>query len=100
MKISMVLLALLFSFQSMAKSSLKIAAGDWPPFMSKKGLAHLGVGVHVVTKAFEKVGIKVKYKFLPWAKGMTEAKKGKKVDGAILWLKNKDREKIFEYSTQ
>lgn len=98
MKFFMVAMALLFSFQSMAKSTLKIAAGDWPPFLKKKGLAHMGVGAHIVTKAFEKVGIKVKYKFVPWAKGMTDAKKGKKVDGAILWLKKPERETIFEYS--
>ncbi len=96
----MVLLALLFSFQSMSKNSVKIAAGDWPPFLKKKGLAHMGVGAHIVTKSFEKVGVKVKFKFLPWAKGMTEAKRGKKVDGAILWLKKPEREEIFEYSNK
>ena len=92
------LISLLFSFHSMTKTTIKLAASDYPPFLKNRGLAHMGVGAHIVTRSFENVGIKVKYRFLPWSKGMTEAKRGKKVDGAILWLKKPDREIDFEYS--
>jgi polar amino acid transport system substrate-binding protein len=98
MKSFLLIISFLFSIQAFAKNSIKLAAGDWAPFLKKKGLAHQGVGAHIVTSAFDKVGVKVKFKFMPWAKGMTEAKKGKKVDGAILWLKKTEREAIFEYS--
>ena len=100
MKYILLIFGLVLSIQAFSKSKVTIAAGDWPPFLKKKGLAHMGVGAHIVTSAFKKVGVKVKYRFLPWAKGMTEAKKGKKVDGAILWLKKPDREEIFHYSNR
>tara|TARA_Y100001954_G_scaffold89344_1_gene97879 strand:- start:706 stop:1575 length:870 start_codon:yes stop_codon:yes gene_type:complete len=98
MKGLFILFGLLSSLNLYSKSSVTLAAGDWPPFLKKKGLAHLGVGAHIVKKALKSQGIQVKFKFYPWSRGMTEAKKAKKVDGAILWLKNPDREKIFYYS--
>jgi len=76
--------------------SIKIANGDWPPYFSEK-LRHNRVVSRIVKDAFEIEGIGVEYVFLPWKRGLVEAKAGKWT-GAIGWLKTEDREKQFYFS--
>tara|TARA_Y100001954_G_scaffold219029_1_gene252770 strand:- start:3993 stop:4181 length:189 start_codon:yes stop_codon:yes gene_type:complete len=42
--------------------------------------------------------LELKFKSVPCAKGMTMAKKIKKVAGAIICMKKPEREAVFEYS--
>ena len=97
-----ILIAFLYFFSLTSafgqKKPIVLAAGDWAPFLAKKGLAHNGVGAHVVKKAFQNAGYKVKFKFFPWKKNMTESRKGKVITGGVLWLKKPERVKIFHYS--
>lgn len=71
------LISILSSFTSLpAKAEvIRLAVGEWPPYISQK-LKHSGLSSHIVTEAFAKVGIEVRYDFLPWARAMKEAKVG------------------------
>ena len=70
--------------------SIKIANGDWPPYFSPT-LEHNGVVSRIVKEAFGNEGVPVEYVFLPWKRGLIEAKTGKWA-GSVGWLKTKERE--------
>jgi len=76
--------------------SIKIANGDWPPYFSPT-LEHNGVVSRIVKEAFGNEGIQVEYVFLPWKRGLIEAKTGKWA-GSVGWLKTNEREEDFYFS--
>ncbi|WP_163831002.1 substrate-binding periplasmic protein [Spartinivicinus ruber] len=79
-----------------SKDVIRIASGEWPPFLSQH-YNEYGAGSHIVKEAFALEGIKVVYIFYPWKRSMETAKDGK-VDATLLWSKNKERAKYFLFS--
>ncbi len=63
--------------------TVTIATDEWLPYHSRF-LEHYGVGSHIVTEAFKRVGITVKYEFLPWARALDHSM-ANRVDGVATW---------------
>lgn len=76
--------------------SLVLANGEWPPYFSKE-LPHGGYGSRVVKAAFELVGIKAEYRYMPWKRGYEGSLDGEYA-GSPGWAKAGDRQKDFLYS--
>jgi polar amino acid transport system substrate-binding protein len=84
------------SFKLWAGEAIQIANGEWKPYMSES-LKNYGVVSHIVSEVFSLQGVKVEYVFLPWQRGLSQAKSGK-LAGSIIWSKNDNREKDFYFS--
>lgn len=81
---------------------VKIANGEWPPYLSVN-LPHHGFASHVVEEAFAAVGLNVRYGFYPWKRSYQYAKDGKdnrgKIwHGTVVWVYTEERAKHFLYS--
>ncbi len=76
--------------------TIRLTNGEWQPYMSKD-VPHYGVASHIVTEAFELVGIEVKYGFFPWKRSYKIAKEGR-WDGTVVWLESDERREDFFYS--
>ncbi len=79
-----------------ADEIIHIANGEWPPYQSEQ-LKNFGFISQITSEAFASEGIKVKYTFFPWKRAYEQVKKGN-IDGAIFWIWNEDRDKIFYFS--
>lgn len=98
-----VFILLLFSVNLLvAKESIYLTNGEWPPYLSEK-LPHYGFASHIVSEAFKAVGVEVEYGFFPWKRSYEYAKNG--VDeveqtwhGTIVWVYTDERAKYFNYS--
>jgi polar amino acid transport system substrate-binding protein len=90
-----ILLFMLFNFSGnvVAEDVIRIASGEWSPFISKD-LKHGGVVLHIISESFAAVGIKVEYGFFPWARAMALAKEGT-WDGTAVWGPSTEREEHF-----
>jgi polar amino acid transport system substrate-binding protein len=75
---------------------VSIAAGEYPPWLSKS-LPNYGFIAQVITESFKASGYQTTFTFLPWKRAYAEAKKGKYVATAY-WYPSKDRELSFIYS--
>ena len=88
------LVALLPGFA--ATVTVKIAAGEYPPFVSQK-LPENGITAAIVTAALRAQGVDVTYEFLPWKRGFL-ATGLTKYAGTFPYLKTAEREVDFLYS--
>ncbi len=79
-----------------AEEKVVLTNGEWPPYMSEN-LAHYGVVSLVVSEAFALEGVVVEYRFFPWKRSFSLARKGK-FNGSVVWWKTPEREKNFIYS--
>ncbi len=79
-----------------AEPTVKIATGEWPPFMSKN-LTNYGFITHIVTESFAMEGVKAEYLFYPWARAMQNVKRGE-VNASSAWYCSKEREQSFLFS--
>jgi len=99
-KITLLVLLALWGFMGVnaysADKTIKVATGEWAPFMSQK-LKHYGFITHIVTDAFAAEGVKVEYTFCPWARAMDYTKKGVTVASSA-WYWNEERAKYFHFS--
>lgn len=89
-------LSLLPVTAGVAADRIRLATGEWPPYVSA-GLEHHGVATHIVTDAFAAEGIAAEITFLPWKRAYEQAKAGN-FDGTFVWSKESDREEHFYYS--
>ncbi|MBB5016888.1 polar amino acid transport system substrate-binding protein [Chitinivorax tropicus] len=85
-----------FGQASYGKDIVRIAAGEWPPYLSENMPGH-GVAAQIITDIFAELGYQVEYRFLPWPRAFKEAKAGN-FDGTAVWLKNDERLADFYYS--
>jgi polar amino acid transport system substrate-binding protein len=78
--------------------SLKIVTGEWPPYVShyEKGG---GLTTILLKEAFAEQGIEIKYEFLPWTRGYSEAK-SLVYDRTYPYAKTEEREADFFYSEE
>ncbi len=97
-KFSLFLFVCLFSVNVTAQETVRLANGEWEPYLGKK-LKHYGVASHIVTEAFKEIGIKVEFKWYgdSWKRAYRDAKIGK-VDGTLVWSVTPEREKEMHYS--
>ena len=86
-------MVLLFSSHVHAGRVLKVATGEWPPYVSS-ALSDFGCIASMVTQALALQGYTVEYTFLPWSRGYARAKQGH-YDANVYWYRNKQREKDF-----
>jgi polar amino acid transport system substrate-binding protein len=70
-KAIMWILGMLFALSvysySAAQETIRLATGEWPPFISKD-LKYNGFAMRVITESFAMEGIYVEYKFFPWGR--------------------------------
>jgi len=95
---SIVLLVILFwTHSASAAESVRIAIGEWQPYLSSEA-PHYGFATHIVTESFALQGIDVEYGFFPWKRSYLISKNGKSWDGTAVWLHTEDRANFFHYS--
>ncbi|WP_320822754.1 transporter substrate-binding domain-containing protein [Reinekea sp.] len=87
------LVLLLLSSISFSAPAVKMAIGDWAPYVSKIDPQSQLLET-VVTAAFKLEGLTVEYEYLPWKRSFTNTSEGK-ADGTFPW--NKDEERAVEF---
>lgn len=96
LKSCLVALSLICFSVTAYSAPIMLTNGEWAPWLSQD-LKHLGVGSHIVSEAFKKAGMEVKYGFFPWKRAFELAKKGE-WDGSVIWSKSAEREQDFVFS--
>lgn len=91
-----ILLLVGVSFSSFAREHIRIATGEWSPYISAE-LKYKGLVSRIVTEAFALEGVHVEYQFFPWGRALLEAQKGN-LDASSVWYFHEDREKDFLHS--
>ncbi len=76
---------LLFSSGAFAGQTVRIATGEFPPYVSKD-LKHQGLVTRIVREAFNLAGMEAKFKFFPWKRSKNLAKIGA-WDACSFWAK-------------
>ena len=79
-----------------AQETVVISSGEWAPYTSEN-LENYGIGPHIISAAFAKVGINVEYRWYPWTRAMQEAEDSS-VDFSGIWYYNEDRASRFAYT--
>jgi len=100
MKKIVLIFVLSFMFASSANSEdiINITNGEWPPFLSQD-LPHYGYTSHIVSMAFDEVGVKVNYGFFPWKRAIDLPKtEPEKWHGSVVWSYRENRADFFYYS--
>ncbi|MCP4021596.1 MAG: amino acid ABC transporter substrate-binding protein [Desulfobacteraceae bacterium] len=92
----LILFILINTGTSFAQETIRLTNGEWPPYQSKV-LKHYGLASKIVTEAFAIMGVRVKYRFFPWARSYKMAKIGK-WDGTLMWSPSAERKIHFHYS--
>ncbi|WP_375748882.1 substrate-binding periplasmic protein [Vibrio sp. HN007] len=87
---------LLLSLSGHAKETIRLTNGEWLPFLSES-LEHNGILSHIVSEAFDQVGIEVEYGFFPWKRAMYVAQQ-EEWEGSIGWVKTPERLENFYFS--
>lgn len=77
-------------------TSIEIATGEQPPHTSS-GSPHYGYLNHIVTLAFEQVGIKAEYVFMPWPRAYKETEEGRFLASSY-WYRDPRHESSFYIS--
>lgn len=79
-----------------AEDSLRLGAGEWPPYISAE-LADNGPIGKLVTDAFAASGIDSQLEWLPWARALRKAEQTQ-LDAVFPWYRSKQREQDFLFS--
>lgn len=90
------LVLLVCSSPLFAEETVRIAIGEWPPYLSERS-PHYGVAAHIVQEAFQVSGLDVEFQFLPWARVLVYVENGQ-ADASILWVKTEEREASYLFS--
>lgn len=75
---------------------VKIAAGEWPPFIGQE-LEEFGFVGKTIEQAFATQGYQVEFHFFPWKRAYKEASEGEFVATAI-WMFAQERTEHFYFS--
>lgn len=94
-KLSIFLLAV-FCFSLQGKEVVRLAAGEWPPYISEK-LDYYGIISHLTTEAFATQGIEAKIEFYPWQR-VLQVSKNAEVDGAFAYVHTPERDAAYFFS--
>lgn len=85
-----------FTFSLGAQSQIKIATGKYIPYTGKE-LNNLGYMNHIISAAFNEMGIEVEYEFIPWARALEKTRQGN-YHGMSYGYYNQAGEKDYIYS--
>lgn len=90
------------SLRAPAKDVIHITNGEWPPYLSEDA-PHHGFASHVVSEAFDAVGVRTEYGFFPWKRSYKYAKEGEDFEGGtwhgtVVWVYTEKRARDFLYS--
>lgn len=96
LKTSIVLLLLAASIPASAKETVRIAIGEWPPYLSQE-LPYHGVAAHLVQEAFNAVNVDVEFEYFPWQRVRVYVENGTS-DASILWVKTEERARSLLFS--
>lgn len=86
------------SIASAANKTIKIALGEWPPYISKKASGN-GPIARLIKDIFHDEGYKVEYDFLPWTRAYKLTSRGK-YDAMAIWMMKEERKEKFWYSDE
>ncbi len=75
---------------------VSLATLNWEPYVGEK-LEHFGFSTHIVTEAFKRVGYRVKYTFLPWARLLNQVAAGKFDAGCAAYY-SEERAAVYAFS--
>jgi polar amino acid transport system substrate-binding protein len=92
----LILIPLTFLNLALAQENIKIAVGEWPPYISEDQ-KHNGVIAHIMTDVFKELGINASIHFLPWSRTYADASNGLYAATGV-WMHKTNREKDFIYS--
>ena len=84
------------SLGAYAEETLRLASGEWPPYISEH-LEHQGTVSRIVTEAFALGGVDVQYGYFPWSRSLEFAKNGV-WDGTLVWFDTPERRESFYIS--
>ena len=87
---------LLFSYRAETQETVTVSTGEWAPYTTEEDEFH-GVALHIVSAAFQAVGLQVEYQWYPWARAMHEAEVSN-TDFSGIWFYNEDRASKFDYT--
>lgn len=84
------------SFAATDDKIIRIAAGEWPPFIGQQleGFGHVG---RTIEKVFAAQGYQVEFHFFPWKRAYKKASEGEFVATAV-WMYAEEREEFFWFS--
>jgi polar amino acid transport system substrate-binding protein len=101
MKFTIIIVYLLLSplsIASAANQTIKIALGEWPPYISKKA-NDSGPIARLIKDIFYDEGYKIEYEFLPWTRAYKLTSRGK-YDAMAIWMMKEERKEKFWYSNE
>ncbi|MFC4160982.1 substrate-binding periplasmic protein [Chitinimonas lacunae] len=75
---------------------IRLANGEWQPYLSET-LPHYGFASRIVTAAFERVGVTVRYEFYPWARAQSMVEQGT-IAGSVVWSRTPERLRFAFFS--
>ena len=96
LKAALFFLALCLSTGSPAEETVRLAAGEWKPYVSPS-MSNYGHFSHIVTQAFALEDVEVEYGFFPWKRSLLLAAQGT-WDGTLPWGYHEDRIEYFYHS--
>lgn len=83
-------------FLSAYARTIQIGLGEWPPYVSKDSI-NFGPIPQIISEAFKRSKIKVKFVFYPWARSLALTKMGK-LDATGPWAKTSERANDYHVS--
>ncbi|UZE96685.1 substrate-binding periplasmic protein [Alkalimarinus alittae] len=87
------ILLILSSSVAVGAETIRIATGEWAPYVSKD-YRHNGAIGHVIEKIYQAEGIGVKFGYFPWTRGYKMSSDGG-VDATMPYYCSAEREKLF-----
>lgn len=93
------LICILFYANAYAIDSISIVTDEYPPYAYKEQRLNRGLDIEIISIASERLGIKVRVYFLPWARAMEDVKTGK-IDAMFSMFKTPKRESFLYFTTE
>lgn len=84
---------LVIALPSVNAETLRVATGEWVPYVSKSYQHHGAIG-HIIETIFQAEGIEIEFSYYPWARGYKMASNGV-MDATMPYYCSPEREKLF-----
>ncbi|MBW3698059.1 transporter substrate-binding domain-containing protein [Vibrio sp. T187] len=92
------ILLLLWSVDCWSAGKVRLASGEWYPYLSQS-LRNGGYVAQIVVEAYELEGYEVELIYLPWARGFQKVSSGD-IDGTFVYSKTPSRQKVVLFSDE
>lgn len=94
--VPILLMVIGFNANAQQNKVIKIAAGEWPPFIGQELEGYGSVG-QTIQAAFASQGYQVEFDFYPWGRAYQKTQDGDYVATAV-WMYAEERTEHFNYS--